>query len=90
VNPAIKKEKWTAEEDAQVRIPVFTSTVRARHPAQNAARVDFLATEAASAPQATPRATAERPRHEGPPIIPFPSFSPEPSKLRNNGRLRGS
>jgi len=81
VNPAIKKEKWTPEEDAQVSNPLSSSSVRARDVGPIGGRVGFLAPEAASAPCATARATEEPPRPRAPAQILSPSFSPEPSKL---------
>lgn len=81
MNPAIKKEKWTPEEDAQVSNPASCSSIRARDLGVISSRVGFLAPEAASAPRATARATEEPPRPRAPAQILSPSFSPEPSKL---------
>ena len=53
MNPAIKKEKWTPEEDAQVSNPASSSSIRARDLGVISSRVGFLAPEAASAPRAT-------------------------------------
>ena len=60
--------------------PASSSSVRARDVGPIGGRVGFLAPEAASAPRATARAT-EEPRGPERPPRPFPSFSPEPSKL---------
>ena len=81
VNPAIKKEKWTPEEDAQVSNPASSSSIRARDLGVISSRECFLAPEAASAPRATARATEEPRGPERPPKSFPPSFSPEPSKL---------